>query len=268
MSYDITSDKNDTNLYVYNDKSNDRSPPAGIDGKPRIVIIMLNSPNIHTYAHCATMNNYLYATKHGYDFIVERTPLDLERDWTFDKNKEYVWVWYKAELLKRHLKNYHYILFIDSDATFINFDYSIENEVIKRFDDDFSIMFQEDIWSASWARNNNNVVSDKICTGLIFVKNSTISFDILDIWIRSAYNDPDCIKWRYLHAREQSTINILRDKYDLLKQNIKIFPAYIGLFGQYDSKWILHLAGKSPEHRHYVLGNILKQNIGMLNTKN
>lgn len=52
----------------------------GIVNDLRICIIMLSSPNIPNYAHFAAINNYLYATKHHYDFIVERQP----RDTTYD----------------------------------------------------------------------------------------------------------------------------------------------------------------------------------------
>mgnify|MGYP000176724305 CR=1 FL=1 len=75
------------------------------NGITRIAIIMLNSPNISSYAHFASLNNYLYTINKGYDFIVERLPLDIKNDWTYDPNNEYVWVWYKAELIKKHLKN-------------------------------------------------------------------------------------------------------------------------------------------------------------------
>lgn len=267
--YDLHNDKTD-NVTVQNyiDRLSFNKPPQRPDGKPRIAMLMLNSPNIKTYAHCATMNNYLYATKHGYDFIVERLPINMEDDWTWDANNEYVLVWYKAELLKRHLKNYDYVFYIDSDATVINFEYTIEDEIIKRFNDDFSIVFQEDVWSVQWAINNNYKFLDKICAGILLAKNSQITFDILDTWIRAPYTDPDCIKFRYIHAREQDCIMTLREKYPFIKENVKVFPAYIGLLGQYDAKWIIHLAGKSAEHRHYVLGNILQMNIGVLNTKN
>lgn len=129
-------------------------PPSGIKSKLRIAIVMLNSPNIPDYAHYSTMTNYMYASQHGYDFIVERTPLDTENKWAWDPLHEYTLVWYKADFLKKHLKNYHYILYIDSDAHFLDFNFTIENELITRFNNDFSLIFQEDIFIASFTKNN------------------------------------------------------------------------------------------------------------------
>lgn len=230
---------------MYSDFEYIKNLPDGIiESKLRIAIIMLNSPNISSYAHFATLNNYLYTINKGYDFIVERQPLDINNDWSCDPKNEYVWVWYKAELIKKHLKNYHYVLYIDSDAFVNDEKYKIEDILIPMLDDKEKVMiFQEDTWVSKLLEDN---VSNKICTGLIFVKNCQKSFDILDLWIRAPYIDKNCYKFRFNHPREQGCIQYLRDEYNLEK-NIVIFPGKLGLFGQYDSKWIIHMAGTNKK---------------------
>ena len=59
-------------------------PPGVTQSKLRIAILMLNSPNIPNYAHFATMNNYMYAAKHGDDFIVERLQQNVEESWSWE----------------------------------------------------------------------------------------------------------------------------------------------------------------------------------------
>ena len=89
--------------------------------KNQICVIMINSPNIPLYGHKSAINNYLYCVKHGYSFIVERCPAmnDTEKDYMWNNNNEYLLVWSKPTLVKRHLQNYKYVFFIDSDAIYL-----------------------------------------------------------------------------------------------------------------------------------------------------
>jgi len=219
----------------------------GIVNDLRIAIIMLSSPDIPNYAHFAAINNYLYSTKNRYDFIVERQPRDTLNKWSWNKEKQSSISWYKAELLKRHLVNYDYILFIDSDAIFNDFNYTIENELVP-LSKEKCIIFQEDIWNS-----NTDIVSDKVCTGLIFVKNCKQAFAILDTWARAPYVDQNCISMRYKHPREQDCIMYLIKTNPEIKKNVYIYPANKGMFGQYDAKWIIHMGGTNDINRSELI---------------
>jgi hypothetical protein len=216
--------------------------PDGIStSKLRIAILMLNSPSILEYAHFATMNNYMYAARNGYDFIVERQPQNVTDSWSWDPNNEYVLVWYKPEFIKRHLKNYHYVLFVDSDAYFVDHKLKIEDLLLK-WTNEKCMIFQEDVWRSDFPPHAE-VKKGKICAGLIFVKNCPQSFRILDTWKNAPHIDPDCEKYKYQHAREQDTIIILKDKYPEFDKQICVLSAKEGIFGQYNSRWIVHLGG-------------------------
>lgn len=106
-------------------------------------------------------------------------------------------------MLQIHLHNYDYILFIDSDAIFIDFSYTIEKELVSLLNNEKSIIFQEDIWETT------HPTTDRICTGLIFVKKCPESFAILNEWARSPYTNPKCLEMRYKHPREQECISYL-----------------------------------------------------------
>jgi hypothetical protein len=248
----------DSNRLIYKSESS-CVPPEGIDNRPRIAIVMINSKGVPKYGHFTAMNNYLYASKQNYDFIVEKQPQDIEHDWTWDSMNQYVIVWYKAELLKRHLKNYHYVLYIDSDAYVSNIEYRIEDILIPYMKDDLCILFQEDKWQQSIALRQNNEVTSDICAGLIFIKNCQKAFDILDLWSRAPYENPDCFGFRYKHAREQDCIIHLRKTYNLEKY-INIYPCIYGMFGQYDSKWIVHLGAINLNDRNTVTQQVFKHN--------
>lgn len=226
------------------------NPTKGVVNGLRIAVIMLSSPGIPNYAHFAAINNYLYSTKHAYDFIVERQPKDTVNDWTWDVNQQYVMVWYKADLLKRHLNNYDYILFIDSDAIFNDFSYKIENELVPMVSEtDKCIIFQEDIWGSTDVGTERGLV----CTGLIFVKKCAESFAILDAWARAPYVDNVCALMRYTHPREQECIMYLMKNDEEINKRILIYPASKAMFGQYDAKWIIHMGGTNNYNRTEML---------------
>lgn len=231
-------------------------PPSRLPGgKPRIAVLMLNSPNIPHYAHYAAMNNYLYASQRGYDFIVERYPANVEEEWCWDSENEYKLVWYKAEFLYRHLKNYHYVLFIDSDAVVLDFSMSIEKEVIGKFSDAFSLVFQEDVWKKRAGTDHPK----KICTGLICAKNARRTFEILDLWIRAPHTHTTCFQYRNKHAREQDCYQHLHDTVPAVKSGTLIYPCKEGLFGQYDASWIFHMGGVNTCERYERLYDIFKK---------
>jgi hypothetical protein len=220
------------------------TPSKGIVNDLRICIIMLSSPNIPNYAHFAAINNYLYSTKHHYDFIVERQPRDTTNDWTWNPKKQSSISWYKAELLKKHLHNYDYILFIDSDAIFNDFDYTIENELVPLTQNKTCIIFQEDTWESTYPATQN-----LICTGLVFVKKCPEAFAILNEWAQAPYTNPLCIPMRYTHPREQECIMYLMNTNKDIQKHILIYPASKAMFGQYDSKWIIHMGGTNDYNR-------------------
>jgi hypothetical protein len=238
-------------------------PDSIYKDKPRIAIVMLNSVNIPKYAHLATINNYIYSAKNGYDFIIEKQPLNIKDKWSWDEKNEYVLVWYKPEFVKRHLKNYHYILFVDSDAYFINNNFKIEDTLIPLLKDQTCILFQEDVWRSDFPESANVRIGE-ICSGLMFIKNCEESFRVLETWINSPYIDPKCEKYVYEHAREQDAIITLRNYYPKFKEYINVVSAKLAIFGQYDSKWIIHLGGINKEIRTNMITNALKTQLQIL----
>lgn len=224
------------------------TPSKGIVNGMRIAIIMLSSPGIPDYAHFSAINNYLYSTKHSYDFIVERQPRDTSHKWTWDPEKQSSVSWYKAELLKRHLANYDYILFIDSDAIFNEFSYTIEEELVPLVTER-CIVFQEDIWEST----NVGTQRGLVCTGLIFIKRCNEAFAILDAWARAPYTDPKCVFMRYTHPREQECIMHLMKTDEEINKYVYVYPAEKAMFGQYDAKWIIHMGGTNNINRTDVI---------------
>jgi len=225
-------------IYIYNMKYN-------------ICIIMLNSPNIGNYAHMTTIINKLYANKYNYDFIVERCPLkeDLNKDYMWDGTNEYIFVWSKPSLIKKHLINYDYIFFIDSDAIFVNHEQTIDSFIDEHFTNEICLIFGFDCYTKNICINKN-----KLNTGVIIIKNTDKTFEILDNWIK-APNTELCHKWKYKHPREQECLNLIKKKYNY--NEIKIIDSY--KLNGIDGIWIKHYMGTKYDERCKILNLYLKK---------
>lgn len=217
----------------------------------RIGIGMINSPNIPKYAHYSTLLNYMYATKHSYDFIINRCPDDTDIDWKWDPENEYTSVWYKPEFIKKYLQYYHIFVFIDSDAYFKDIEKSVE-DFLKEEDkngDEALIYIAEDCKDKKicWTTGPN--------TGVIIAKNTPKTFKILDDWIKAPQTDL-CKSWKYKHTREQGCLWDLKNaKYS---KEIKIVKPATKL-GTHDGDWIVHLAATSSSFRETYFGDIIKK---------
>ena len=219
--------------------------------KNQICVLMVNSPNIPLYAHKAAINNYLYCIKYGHAFIIERCPdmKDLDKDYMWNKNDEYLLVWSKSVLVNRHLHNYKYLFIIDSDAIFIDFEKSIEYLINKYFtNDDICILASNDCYSKDlcWVSHNLNA-------GVMLFKNTPKTFEILNKWYNGTENE--CIEWKYRHPREQECINIIRQNY---QNNILIIPYYE--MNSIDGIFVKHYMLHSSEDRNSYISSYLTNN--------
>lgn len=220
----------------------------------RICIGMINSPNIPKYAQYTTLLNYMYSTKHNYDFVVNRCPDDIDVDWKWDPKNEYVSVWYKPEFIKKYLPYYHIFVFVDSDAYFKDINKTVEDflkeEEANTNPNDLPLIYvAEDCKDKKlcWTAGPN--------TGVIIVKNTPKTFEILNEWIKGPTTKM-CDFWKYRHTREQGCLWELKNsKYN--KEIKVVTPAY--KLGTHDGDWIVHLAATSSKVREDYFGDILKK---------
>jgi len=219
--------------------------------KYNICILVLNSPNIGEYAHQATIINKLYANKHKYDFIVERCPLkeDLNKDYMWNGNNEYLFVWSKAPLIKKHLINYDYLFFIDSDAIFVNHEQTIDSFIDNNFTNETCLLLGTDCITKTVCFKQN-----KLNTGTIIAKNTDKTFEIIDKWIQ-APNTELCHEWKYKHTREQECLNLIKNKYNY--NEIKIVDYY--KLNGIDGLWIKHYMTVKYNQRCKILNLYLKK---------
>lgn len=206
----------------------------------RVGILMMNTPNVSKYAHIATFINYKYCSKHGYAFIVERCPSkrDMNKNWMWDNKNEYLIVWSKPVMIKRHLSNYDYLLVIDSDAVFLDQEKKVESFVNSYIDDKICMITGQDC-----LKEGHCFDASHLNAGVILVINKKKTFEILDRWIAGA--DKECVDWKYQHPREQMCLQILKDLD--FQQEIKII-SHKEINGL-DGLWIRHYMTMTSEQR-------------------
>ncbi len=216
----------------------------------RICVGMINSPSIPKYAQYTTMLNYMYATKHSYDFVVNRCPDDTDIDWKWDAKNEYVSVWYKPEFIKKYLKYYHFFVFIDSDAYFKDMDKTVESFLQNEDNNNPETL----IYVAKDCKDKEICWTSGPNTGVIIVRNTPKTFELLDEWINAPKTDL-CKFWKYRHTREQGCLWELRNS--KFSKEIRIVePAY--KLGTHDGDWVVHLAATSGDYREKYFGDLFR----------
>ena len=219
----------------------------------RIGIGMLSSPGIPPYAHSTEAINLAYAQKHGYDFVAERCPDDVDCEWKWKETDQYRLVWYKAKFIAKHLPSYHIFVFLDSDAYVVNREQRIEDFVAKEVrDDQVVLMLAQDCKTdrECWQPDAPN-------TGVIFAINRPAdrSHKLLQDWVDAAeHDDGVCVQWRNRHPREQACLGTLMQMSRDAGSSVQIVTPGSKM-GQQDGNFIRHLVASDSVGRMGILGS-------------
>eukprot|EP00760_Papus_ankaliazontas_P028502 PhM_4_TR3748/c1_g1_i1/m.55913 len=150
----------------------------------RVAILTMNVAFGRDWIYPMSFRNKLaYAQHHGYDFIVEGPEL-------VERSRDVCWS--KIPMLQRWLPHYDWVMWIDGDAFFTNFDKTLESivEESERSSDSIDFIVGKD-WNG-------------INLGVFFIKNSKYSFELLsEMW-----NSP---RERWVPWEEQSALMHLTD---------------------------------------------------------
>ena len=150
-------------------------------------------------------------------------------------------LWAKIPLVKRNLKNYDWVMWIDSDAMPINFNY----RAVDFIDENFSLIVGEELLREGPTIN----------TGIFFIKNTEKMHDLLDsIWEQKEYSH-DC--W----AEQRSLIELLKKDESLNKfiKKIPMNPINVHPNKINEETFITHIAGgpSNPEYKANLMTKVL-----------
>lgn len=157
--------------------------------RQRVAIITLSDLNDPKHIQQAVFVNGLYAARHNYAFIVERC--------SAKQNVNKKWVrhgWEKPFYIKRYLRDFDWVLFVDKSLMFVDHSQKIEQSMGKFLDSDTCIVVSHD-------------------TRLMLFKSSAKAFEVLDDWQQAPLTTV-CDAWRNADPYEKACFERLRkEKY-------------------------------------------------------
>ncbi len=189
----------------HNRMNNDTSPPAGQrrHSKPRICIVMVDSRPIdleytHTravsvlpYYEAAVYINLLYAQRWKYDFLHLEVPEG-------NLSRHPSWLSLAAVKALTLQKDYNYLMFLDSDAYFVDQAVNIQSIA-----EEFHLHDKKSAWFPS----DHPFSQDDLCAGVFLMKTDQHATDLLDYWWMQPSRDV-ALEWSLTqHAWEQSVLN-------------------------------------------------------------
>jgi hypothetical protein len=194
------------------------------------------------YGDFSSLNHHEYSNKHGYSYIKEIV-----------KNEDYIdWhpTWIKIDILKKYLPLYDYVVWVDSDAVFVNQDISIGNLIGDGIDLVIPKLELDRVSGNMWTHTT---------TGFMIWKNSEWSNNVLNL----LWDEPKQFRFEFFH--EQSRLdeilyenfkfaggeNILNKNNEdieipIILGNIKILPySYHRYWEDGEIKYVYHAGGNT-----------------------
>ena len=156
------------------------------------------------YGDFASLNHHEYSNKHGYSYIKEIVKNDDYSNWHP--------TWIKIDVLKKYLPLYDYVVWVDSDAVFVNQDIKIEDLINDGVDLVIPKLEMDRVSGNMWTHTT---------TGFMIWKNSEWSNNMLN----TLWSEPKDYRFTFFH--EQSRLDeLIYDKFtvqggeNILNKNI------------------------------------------------
>ena len=173
--------------------------------------------------------NAVYCERHGYEHVVK----------TFVPRDDRSFHWSKIPAMREELHDCDFLLYLDADAFFYSHELRIEEELIP-FLEDKQIMMSADL-ACEGLRHQQ----DEPNTGVILIRNTKTSADILRVWDESSER-PGLEKYRFGLFHEQDTC--FQTIWQEYAEEVKLLNDYY-LMNGFCGMFIRHLMGKKDGER-------------------
>jgi hypothetical protein len=206
------------------------------------------------YGDYASLNHHEYSNKHGYSYIKEIVKNDDYTNWHP--------TWIKINVLKKYLPLYDYVVWIDSDAVFVNQDIKIEDLINDGVDLVIPKLEMDRVSGNMWTHTT---------TGFMIWKNSEWSNNMLN----TLWSEPKDYRFTFFHEQSrldeliydkftvQGGENILNKNIDDIEtpiklDNIIILPySYHRCWEDGEIKYVYHAGGNTPTKLNRIK-NVIK----------
>ncbi len=188
----------------------------------RVAILTLSSSDDPLYLKQAVFVNGMYASKHNYAFVVERCPTKQ------NANKKWVRAgWEKPFYIKRYLRDFDLVLFIDRTLMFVDHSTKIEDAMGRFLDAETAVIV-----------NTSTGKHAQADTQLMLFKNTPKAFEILDAWAQAPLTNM-CKAWRNAPPFEKACFEKLRRMFFAMQMKLVA-----------SSKWVMDITDKPSQVTH------------------
>ena len=175
----------------------------------KVAIVTMYDDKIATYAHLSALINSMYAAKYGYEMVTIRKRIS-------DRAPQ----WDKVLAVKDVMANdaHEYIMWIDADAIFSDFNTDLVEKIIKP-----SMTSETDMIICDDSCNKKKELLDGSFfpnTGTFIFRNTEWSRQFLDLW----WENPGTKKFKKYHEQDQLKNMYEENALDLQKK-LKLLPA-------------------------------------------
>ena len=178
------------------------------------------------YGKLCAKNHLNYALKYDYNFYCE-----IIQEFLTDRNQ----TWHKINLIKKHLQNYDYVVWIDADAVFIKDDIKLEEFI----DPSIDLILPE-----MQIDKRTGLQLTKTSTGFMIWKNCDWSFDLLS----NMWNNSGDYAYGYFHEQSllDKKISVENESTFTVLKNVKIISEkYHNTDSDLLSDFIYHAGGNT-----------------------
>jgi len=182
--------------------------------------------------------NAMYCERHGYEHVVK----------TFVPRDDRAWCWSKIPAMREELHDCGFLLYMDADAFFYSHELQIEEELIPLLEEK-QIMMSVDHASEGYRHQ-----PDKPNTGVILVRNTEKTAEILRVWDESSER-PGLEEFRFgLHLEQDTCIRTIWQEY---AEDVKFLSDYYLMNGRC-GMFIRHFMGMKDDDRLLSLKKLLE----------
>lgn len=224
-----------------------------VSPETKVAIVTMYDDPIKSYASYATAVTNMYAFKHKYEVIVIRDRLS-------DRAPQWDKVFAVWKVLEK--KDHDYVFWIDSDATFNDFNKNLLEDIIKTKGSNKNIIIGDDSVNKSKSTVDKKPNSIFVNTGSFAIKNNEWSRNFLKTWWenpngkeKERYHEQDVLMSLYDENKNNLKDNIQVLKYDEINSAFNELPSNGNLSGGRNDTFIIHMMAKGKEDRKKFFKN-------------
>jgi hypothetical protein len=215
--------------------------------------------------------NRMYCDTYGYEYVLERLS---SPDTLSLRDRERGLHWLKVPLMRKHLSNCDFLLYLDADCVFYNHLFRIEEELLPlmfygnsiqhdkpcqdKTGNEYSMLFAVDVLNET-IRPATTIMNSGVC----LVRNNETSRRILERW-DGATDVPGLEFTRWEHPNDQ--LGFMYGAYPYYRPDVRIMKDYYlvqgrwGYFIRHVCLYITNLALRDGEFRSIFNAPIMERN--------